>query len=182
MTLSAAYARELLAALPAQVADPLTAAEFAGLESRFGFVFNPDHRALLATGLPVGGRWPDWRDGDPDQLAERLAAPVDGVLFDVQENGFWLPGWGERPSRTAFALSVARRALEQTPRLVPVYGHRYTPALPETDLPVFSVMQTDVIVYGDTLPGYLRHEFELPPGDQAGPTTPKRIPFWSDLT
>ncbi|MEU8079900.1 hypothetical protein AB0B31_31180 [Catellatospora citrea] len=183
MTLSAATARELLAALPAQVADPLTAAEFAGLQQRFGFVFNPDHRALLAAGLPVGGRWPDWRDGDPDQLRDRLAAPVDGVLFDVQENGFWLPAWGDRPSRTAFALSVARRMLEQTPQLVPVYGHRYAPALPETDLPVFSVVQTDVIVYGDTLPAYLRHEFDLPPGDQPlGPTTPKQIPFWSDLT
>ncbi|MFC7244506.1 hypothetical protein ACFQO7_18675 [Catellatospora aurea] len=181
MSLSAAYARDLLAALPARVADPLTAAEFAGLESRFGFVFNPDHRALLTAGLPVGGRWPDWRDGDPDQLAERLAAPVDGVLFDVQENGFWLPGWGERPSRTAFALSVARRALERAPQLVPVYGHRYAPALPETDLPVFSVMQTDVIVYGDTLPAYLQREFDLPPGDLPGGAA-KQVPFWSDLT
>ncbi|WP_144120455.1 hypothetical protein [Catellatospora sichuanensis] len=183
MTLSAAYARELLAALPAQVADPLTAAEFAGLASRFGFVFNPDHRALLTAGLPVGERWPDWRDGDPDQLRDLLAAPVDGVLFDVQENGFWLPAWGDRPSRTAFALAVARRMLAQVPRLVPVYGHRYAPALPETDLPVFSVMQTDVIVYGDTLPAYLHHEFDLPHTDPAlGSAPAKQIPFWSDLT
>lgn len=184
MTLSAATARDLLAALPAQIADPLGAAEFAALEQRFGFTFNPDHRALLATGLPTGRRWPDWRDGDPDQLRLLLEAPIDGVLFDVQENGFWLPSWGDRPSRTAFALSVARRRLDGVPRLAPVYGHRYAPALPEPGLPVFSVMQTDVIVYGDTLAGYLRHEFDLPatPGDPSDEPSPTPVPFWSALT
>ncbi|GAA1627837.1 hypothetical protein ACFQY4_40590 [Catellatospora bangladeshensis] len=179
MVLTAATARDLLGALPVAVVDPLDAREFADLERRFGFTFNPDHRTLLATGLPTGPRWPDWRT-DPGDLRDRLAAPIDGVLFDVQENGYWHPSWGERPSRTAFALAVARRHLDAAPRLVPVYSHRYAPALPEPGLPVLSVMQTDVIVYGTDLAAYLRREFGLP-GPGAAPTaTP--IPFWSDLT
>lgn len=180
MVLTAATARELLAALPVRIADPLDAHEFADVEQRFGFAFSPDHRLLLATGLPTGPRWPDWRDGDPDRLRALLAAPIDGVLFDVQENGYWHPSWGERPSRTAFALSAARRHLGEAPRLVPVYGHRYTPALPEPGLPVLSVVQTDVIVYGPDLAAYLRREFGLPNGDTT--PDPARIPFWSDLT
>lgn len=180
MVLSAAIARDLLAALPARIVEPLDGREFADLERRFGFTFNPDHRTLLATGLPIGPRWPDWRDGDPDQLRERLAAPIDGVLFDVQENGYWQPSWGERPSRTGYALTVARRHLDEAPRLVPVYGHRYTPALPEPGLPVLSVMQTDVIVYGADLATYLRREFDLPNGDTA--PVPAPVPFWSSLT
>lgn len=180
MALSVATARELLAALPAQVAEPLDERAFAEVERRFGFTFNPDHRTLLATGLPLGPRWPDWRDGDPDQLRERLDAPVDGVLFDVQQNGYWHASWGERPSRTTYALSVARHRLAAAPRLIPVYGHRYAPALPEPDLPVLSVVQTDVIVYGADLAGYLRREFDLPGRDAAPQSTP--IPFWSDLT
>ncbi len=180
MVLSIGYARELLAALPARVAEPLDAREFTDVEQRYGFAFNPDHRTLLAAGLPTGPRWPDWRDGDPDRLRERLAAPVAGVLFDVQENGYWHPTWGERPSRTAFALAVARRHLDEAPRLIPVYGHRYTPALPEPGLPVLSVMQTDVIVYGTDLAAYLRHEFDLPVGDPT--SAPAPVPFWSDLT
>ncbi|BCJ72713.1 hypothetical protein CS0771_22570 [Catellatospora sp. IY07-71] len=179
MALSAATARDLLGALPVTVADPLDAREFTDLERRFGFTFNPDHRTLLATGLPEGSRWPDWRDGDPDELRERLAAPIDGVLFDVQENGYWHPSWGERPSRTAFALAVAHRHLTEAPRLVPVYGHRYAPALPEPGLPVLSVMQTDVIVYGNDLAAYLRREFGLAGSD--GEPAPALIPFWSDL-
>jgi hypothetical protein len=173
MTLSLVAARRLLSALPTRVADPLRPAELARVEETFGFTFNPDHRVLLSAGLPVGERWPDWRDGDPRALRKRLAAPIAGVLFDVEENDFWWPQWGPRPTHKAAAVATARRELERVPRLVPVYGHRYAPALPEPDLPVLSVVQTDVIVYGRNLADYLRREFGLPsdaePRGDAGP-------------
>ncbi|MBV1848749.1 hypothetical protein [Catellatospora tritici] len=184
MTLTAAVARDLLAALPGRVGPPLGEGELAYAERSYGFRFNPDHRTLLAAGLPLGERWPDWRDGDPGGLRDALDAPIDGVLFDVQENGFWLDSWGDRPRRLTLALSVARRRLGEAPRLIPVYGHRYAPGLPESGLPVFSVMQTDVIVYGADLATYLRREFDLPTAvDSPAPveSPAKPVPFWSDL-
>ncbi|MFI5930881.1 hypothetical protein [Actinoplanes sp. NPDC051494] len=158
----------------------LTAAELDAVEQEFGFSFADDHRALLAAALPVGRGWPDWRDGDRDQLREKLAMPVEGVLFDVAENGFWYAGWGARPAAPAAAATVARGFLLTTPRLIPVYSHRYLPAGRGTQgHPVLSVMQTDVILYGPDLAGYLKHEFggERPSLDGVRAT----VPFWRDL-
>src|SRR6266705_1474950 len=89
--------------------DPgLTGVELDGVEQRLGLEFADDHRAFLAAGLPVGRGWPDWRDGEIEQLRERLEWPVDGVLFDVEHNVFWHPDWGTRPARMTDALAVAR--------------------------------------------------------------------------
>ncbi|MFI7546636.1 hypothetical protein [Actinoplanes sp. NPDC049599] len=156
----------------------LTEAELAGVEQEFGFSFADDHRAFLAAGLPYGRGWPDWRDGDRDQLREKLAMPVEGVLFDVAENGFWYEGWGPQPATTTEAVTVARRFLMTVPRLVPVHSHRYLPAgRGASGHPVLSVMQTDIIGYGADLAAYLRHEFGGEPLRTARPT----VAFWRDL-
>ncbi|MEU8236487.1 hypothetical protein AB0C12_43440 [Actinoplanes sp. NPDC048967] len=156
----------------------LTESELTGVEQEFGFSFADDHRAFLAAGLPYGRGWPDWRDGDRAQLREKLAMPVEGVLFDVAENGFWYEGWGPQPAENADAVTVARRFLMTVPRLVPVYSHRYLPAGRGTSgHPVLSVMQTDIISYGADLTTYIRHEFGGEPLQAGRPT----VAFWRDL-
>jgi hypothetical protein len=154
--------------------------EITAVETRFGFRFLPEHRDFLRAHLPAGRSWPDWRSGDPDRLRDLLAWPVDGVLFDVENNGFWPRTWGARPPDSRAALVVARRHLQAVPKLVPVYGHRYLPAAPAPSLaPVFSVYQTDVIYYGDDLADYLDHEFGVT--REWTPRPRVRIPFWSEL-
>jgi hypothetical protein len=177
VSLDAATARALLRSLPVPQAPGLTAAEIVDIEQLLGFRFNPDHRVLLRQGLPVGPRWPDWRAGTTESLRRMLSAPADGVLFDVEANGFWWEGWGARPADPDVALAAARTALARAPRLVPVYGHRYCVALPEPGLPVYSVMQTDVLPYGRDLRNYLRHEF----GSAARLPPVRTVPFWGEL-
>ncbi|KOG06906.1 hypothetical protein ADK34_41255, partial [Streptomyces viridochromogenes] len=107
--------------LRTEIGPGLTEQELDAVEARFGFTFSADHRVFLAAGLPRGSsRWPDWRDGDPEELAGRLAWPVDGVLFDVERNGFWHPVWPSRPAEKSEALRVARTELESVPQLGPV--------------------------------------------------------------
>lgn len=139
----------------------LTDAEFTRIETEYGFAFADDHRAFLAAGLPSGtgtepGRpdpWPDWRDGDPAALRQALDRPVEGVLFDVENNAFWYPDWGPRPDDPATALATARRMLARVPRMVPIYAHRYLPAGRGTSAhPVLSMMQTDIIFTVSTCP------------------------------
>lgn len=167
----------------------LTDAEFARIERDFEFEFADDHRAFLAAGLPVNdlapGRprspWPDWRDADSGDLRERLAWPVEGVLFDVQRNALWHPSWGQRPADTSEALSTARQHLSRAPKMIPVYGHRYLPAGAGTyGHPVLSIYQTDIIVYGTDLADYINNEF----GRwfiSADWSPPPMVPFWSDF-
>lgn len=153
--------------------------ELAGIERSLGFTFNPEHRRLLALVLPTGESWPDWRHASTDQLRLRFDWPIDGVIFDVQNNGFWPSSWGERPGDPSLAERCARDQLSRVPRLVPIYGHRYMAAdSAYAPSPVFSVYQTDVIYYGDNLLDYISHEFRIPP---LHPSDPTRVPFWSDL-
>jgi len=164
-------ARRLRALDVCDIAPGLSDAEFDAIEAEFGFEFADDHRAFLAAGLPVNTRprerdpnvyyawdkpWPDWRDGDRIELRAQLDHPVRGVLFDI-EHGWWPPEWGERPTD---AVTEGRKELEQVPKLVPVYGHRYLPAgRGSFDHPVLSVWQTDIIYYGLNLPDYIDREF-----------------------
>ena len=166
----------LLARLRPDLVSPgLTPVELAELERRHGFTFADDHRAFLAAGLPHGDRFPDWR-GYPEN---QLGWPVEGVLFDVEHNGFWYPDWGLRPERMADARSVAAQRLATVPRMVPVYGHRYLPAGPGSGgHPVLSIYQTDVVVYGRDLADYIGREFGgLAPSIDGGVT----VAFWRDL-
>jgi hypothetical protein len=171
----------------------LTDAEFTRIEREYGFEFADDHRAFLAAGLPVNvppedGQtwfrpWPEWRGGDLDSLRRQLDWPVEGVLFDVEHNGFWDEGWGEHPADGTTALEIARRHLAEAPVLVPVYAHRYLPAgRGSFGHPVLSMWQTDIIYYGLDLVDYVHQEFDGARGAVDESWNPRAtVPFWRDL-
>jgi len=174
----------------------LTEEEIAHVEQRFGFEFADDHRAFLAAGLPVNAGlpprepgviytysqpWPDWRSGDPAALHEMLDWPIEGVLFDVEHNRFWLEPWGPRPPTTQAALDAARHLLAGVPRMVPVYGHRYLPEGRGTaGHPVLSMWQTDIIYYGADIADFIDRQFgRRAPDDDWNPQATAE--FWKDL-
>jgi hypothetical protein len=160
----------------------LSDAEILAIEARFGFRFPPDLRAFLQTELPQGERFPDWRSGNEADLREWLDLPRQGVLFDIEHNGFWLEEWGTRPSTLEEACQIAEGLIAAAPPLIPIYCHRMMPAEPHlSGNPVFSVHQTDIIIYRVDLKDYLIHEFptaeedldDRPPSVDARP-----IAFW----
>jgi hypothetical protein len=163
--------------------DPgLSDDEVDAVESRLQIGFPPDLRALLATGVPSGDGFPDWRGESDESLLARMQAPVDGVLFDVERNGAWLAAWGQRPDDPGQAVRVAQARLAQAPPLIPVYRHRYIPAEPsQPGNPVFSIHQSDVIVYGSSLASYLAAEFGVASAAERAEPAPRHIPVWSDL-
>lgn len=181
-----------------RIAPGLTAAEFARVEEQFGFEFADDHRAFLAAGLPLSvphddppgvirayrDPWPDWRDGDSSALRDRLNWPIEGVLFDVGHNAFWVDSWGERPEERGQALDIASRHLAEVPKLAPLYGHRYLPAgRGSFGHLVLSVWQTDIICYGADLADYLGHEFGVPGKGRSDAASSARatVEFWRDF-
>lgn len=156
----------------------LTEAEVATAETRYGFRVPPDLRAFLQAGLPRGERFPDWRMGDETALREWLDLPRQGILFDIEHNGFWLDEWGPRPPSLAEAQRIANELFATAPRLIPVFMHRMMPAEPYLPgNPVFSVHQTDIIYYGFDLADYLRNEFGLS-GREPWPARVRPIRFW----
>jgi len=178
-------AREAIAILQGAgvtLSPGLTHDEFARIKRRQGFEFAEVHRIFLSMNLPLGKRWPDWRSEDTEATQSRLDWPIEGIVFDVLTNAFWLAAWGERPLDKGVAEQVARAHLALTPKMVPIYGHRYLPAGPRPlDRPVFSIYQTDVIYYGADLVDYVANEFARrnPAPSAASPSC--RVDFWLDL-
>jgi hypothetical protein len=186
-------ARRLARTGQCEIGPGLTDAEFARIEDDYTCQFADDHRAFLAAGLPLNrppeaGQtstrlWPDWRNGDPRGLREQIGWPVEGTLFDVEHNALWHPSWGHRPAEIIDALSTARRQLARVPTMVPVYGHRYLPAgRGSFGHPVLSMYQTDIVIYGTDLAGYIDNEFGGS-GWSISPewTPPPMVAFWSEF-
>ena len=164
------------------VSPGLTPKEMEQIQQRHGFQFPPDFAHLLAQGVPVGPDWPDWRDsGD---ITVRMAAPLEGILFDIEYNDAWFSIWGTRPKEVPVARRFASEQLFNVPKLIPVFSHRYVPALPSLPgNPIFSVYQTDIILFGADLEEYFRNEFPLQeqPGDFQVSIPSRAIDFWSEL-
>jgi len=173
---------EMLTGAGVAIGPGLTESELARVEAVVDAPLPYDLRSFLSEGLPLGRRFPDWREPDSDAIRDRLAWPFEGIAFEIEQNAFWMDAWGTRPSALAEALAIARTQVSAAPRLIPIAGHRYLPAEPAfAGNPVLSVYQTDIIYYGDNLAAYLRCEFrQLPYGDAVHDTA-RRVRFWSDL-
>ncbi len=122
----------------------------------------------------------DWRT-DNVAIRDMLNWPAEGLIFDVENNALWLTEWGERPGLAVERAEIVQKAMAEAPKLIPVHSHRYLPAEPlVSGNPVFSVYQSDIIVYGADLQDYVRRELDasLPlPSLRAI----RRIRFWSDF-
>lgn len=173
---------EMIAGLTAAgytVQPGLSEEELVALERRYARPIPPDWRALLARGVPVGDHFYDLRSAAA-RLDEAVAWPIEGLLFDVDEGVFWPEEWGTPPENAGRRRAIARQRLEQVPKLWPVYGHRYLPCSPpEEGNPVFSVYQSDVIVYGRDLAHWFAVELSI--GRPSEGETARAIEFWSEL-
>lgn len=151
--------------------------ELEAVQARHGLRFPPDLVAFLRERRPASGF--DWRC-DTTAIRRALAWPLEGIIFDVENKGFWREHWGTKPATAKARAEIAAAAVAAAPRLIPVYSHRYIPETPsEAGNPVFSVYQTNIIVYGDTLERYISNEFGF--GGFVPSVGTKYIPFWSDL-
>jgi hypothetical protein len=109
---------------------------------------------------------------------DELAAQRDCALI---QRGLWSPGWGPQPQAAQQAYAVLQEQLARAPRLLRLFGRRFLPATPRAaGNPVFSIVQTDIILYGNDLSDYFVRAFGVPRPRWAA-NTPRTIPFWSEL-
>lgn len=192
----------------------LSEEQLAAVERTWKLRFPPDYRLFLhrlhavdhplrCTSWGAGSDTPTLHDEpaffnwltDQNILRQRLDALVQGLEFDVEENNLWRSHWGPRPATAEARAQRICELLERAPRLIPVYSHRYLLAEPcQAGNPIFSIVQSDIIVYGADLRGYFLFEFAdllgIDPAQarqEAGARIQARfpaytaIPFWGDL-
>ena len=133
---------------------------------RFLGLLNAPDRPMVCTAwrgntLLLRDDHPSFYDWQRDEAALIRARewPLQGILFDVEQNGLWRGSWGPKPRENEVRQALTR-LIAASPKLIPVFGHRYI--LEETSgvgSPVLSVYQSDVIIYGVNLREYLLAEF-----------------------
>jgi len=168
----------------------LTADEVLQVETKFNFKFPPDLKLFLQTSLPTSDQFVNWRLGlksknEAEKIISQLDWPLEGTLFDLQSNDFWVDSWGNRPDNNDDKVSIAKRQYETYPKLIPIYSHRYIPSRPnENTNPVFSIHQMDIIYYGYDLATYFANEFGITLTDdfELLDKPKKEIEFWSGWT
>ena len=181
---------DLWLSIPAQWVSGLSESQLQMAEGVFGFRFPPDYRALLAERLPIDinepdgsslQQFPDWSDPF-GPVTQNVQWPWVSICLDVGKyNQFWLDEWGEKPNDERERLDIARAKWSIAPRLIPVYGHRYLPAIPQSGNPVLSVYQTDIIYYGWDLESYIKAEFFGQPIDRTMPAKTIDLGLWDRI-
>jgi hypothetical protein len=167
----------------------LSEEEVLQVEEKFNFKFPPDLKLFLQKALPISENFVNWRLGiksnkETNKIVDRLEYPLDGMLFDIEKNNFWVSNWGKKPESLQDKILVAKKNYETYPKLIPVYLHRYIPSLPnEIGNAIFSVWQMDIIYYGINLENYFANEFEYTESGffELDEYPVKKIEFWSQI-
>jgi hypothetical protein len=159
----------------------LAGSEIDALEQRWKLRFPIDYRRFLEVlnapdrgaysvgwsddppyGMEEGDDEPsyfDWQKDD-EALLDALNWPLEGLLFDVENNDLWPDSWGAQPGNKQAIGEKLAQLVAAAPSLIPITGHRYLLAgSREASNPVLSVWQSDIICYGANLRNFLLLEF-----------------------
>lgn len=133
-----------------------TRQELARFEHTYRVTFPPDFADLLRDQRPAD--FFDWNDKTAMRTA--FAAPLEGLLFDVENNELWPSVWGARPGTEEDRRKVVDQLVSNAPKLIPIVSHRYLPMTPaQPGNPVLSVVQSDITYFGSSLEDWLDHEY-----------------------
>lgn len=163
----------------------LSEAENSAIEQTFNFCFPLDFKAFLHTALPASEGFIHWRQAlhsakMEHDVKQRFKTPLEGVLYDVIKNNFWLDVWGEKPLNLDSRKDHFDKISNQCPVLIPLYKHRYMSTSYTGGNPVYSVYNSDIICAGNDLASWMKTEFNLalPQHYQADK---KSVQFWDDF-
>ena len=189
MSINVEKIRQILENKGIEIHNGLSDEEFEKIEKFYNIKFPKVLKILYKSFLPNLYNWRDFSEDNVQKMKKYLNMPIEGILFDIQYNGFWLDCFGEKTGDIEQNKAKAEEYLknakeEEVPRLIPIYSHRYVPSFPDSiDVPVFSVMQTDIIYYGKNIENYFEHEFgnNYNPEQESADLGVIEIPFWSKL-
>jgi hypothetical protein len=117
-----------------EVGPGLSSQEIDAIEAVFEAKLPPDLSSLLSEGVPVrtpGGRYfPDWHHDPRQILADSRDYLENAFTFDIEENEYWHPSFGDKPDNIEQAKKQAITVIKKLPPLIPVFLHRYMPSQP----------------------------------------------------
>lgn len=161
----------------------LTVEEIAKIEDVYKIKFPKNLKEFLMTALPISKGFYNWRNLEQDNIVsikKVINRPTEDV-DELAEEVYWCDDWGEEPENVMDIAQMVRERLKSAPKLIPVYGHRYIPMIPEDNPPIISIHNIDIIYYGQNLEDYFKVEFGVKEQGKIELKNINPIPFWSDI-
>jgi len=163
----------------------MSAQEMAEIESLYGISFPAELKELYSLGLPLSNGFYNWRDMSSENtrlIKNALEMPIKGLQTDLENGDFWCDYWELQPDNIEEAQRVLLKHYSNAPKLIPIFSNRYMPFIPEnTNIPVFSIMGSDIIYYGTDLISYLEIEFGLTQYKDIMQANFQYVTFWGDI-
>ena len=156
--------------------------ELNDIERLYNIVFPVEYRAMLKEVVPVAEGFCDWRnmsDASIENIRERIYSPIKELLENTCDI-YWNEEWGIEKvgeDRDCFL----QEKLENAPKLIPVYAHRYMPMVKGKSVPVISIYGCDVIYYGSNINEYFEIEFGHRKQQDIEFANIRHIDFWTDI-
>ncbi|WP_339099711.1 hypothetical protein [Candidatus Enterococcus lemimoniae] len=179
---------ELISALKSKGVDfeiGMDNKEIEKIEKIYKIRFPLDLKKFYGYGLPVSYSFVNWRDLSKENIEKnklRIQAPIKGIKESLNDVDWDEVYWGKEPKDEKERNKKILDHLNQAPRLIPIYSHRYISELELTPNPVISIVGSDIIYYGETLFSYLQYEFKLKEKNIEYYKKKKNfIPFWSEI-
>lgn len=163
------------------IEDGLTRNEIKELEELYQVKFSKDWIDLYSQILPIGEGFYNWRDKSIENIQfikEIFLKPYEDILACYEEIK-WNDIWGVEPRSLQNKWMRIKSLLEEAPRLIPIYGHRYLPIM-ETTAPILSIHDIDIICYGENLFDYFFIEFGFKEHKAICFERVTYVPFWMD--
>ncbi len=153
------------------------------IEYRYNIHFPEELKRLFTYALPISEGFYNWRDFSPENVGLinfAIETPYLGIKGNIEEI-LWNNQWGREPENMIVRNDIILSKMQNAPKLIPLYKHRYLSGLYDYDNPVFSICDADIIYYGRNLAEYFDREFSnkiysVIPYDEV-----KFVDFWSDL-
>lgn len=161
----------------------LTVEEIAKIEDIYKIKFPKSLKEFLMMVLPISKGFFNWRNLNQDNvmfIKKIINRPIEDV-YEFAEEVYWCDDWGKEPENEIDIALIVRERLKSAPKLIPVYGHRYIPMIPEDNPPIISIHDIDIIYYGQNLEDYFKVEFGGKEQRKIEFKNINPIPFWSDI-
>lgn len=166
-----------------QVEKGLSAEEIKEIEETYGIVFPKSLRLLLMCALPVSLGFVNLRDKtteNVERIKNRIKDPIEWIK-EHAEDVYCFDQYGNDAKSPAEIREYVLSIIDDAPKIIPIYSHRFIPMGVSDDPPIISVHGCDVIYYGANLADYLQIEFGNKKQSEIDFANIQKIPFWSDI-
>lgn len=169
-----------------EFSEGLTEQSLSKIESQLQGGIPQDLRLLLSKAVPIYAPgdeskdiFPRWDCNIDDTIQNSQKFVKDLMAADIETEGYWNSLFGKQPIDKNLALKHALEYLDECPKLIPIYGHRYM-IMNNNESPILSYHgPMDTIIYASNIVDFLALDFGIEPIVKIGNNKVKG--FWATL-